>query len=561
MYRFRVEDQVYAIPVHRIRTNSFLSLLVTKVGSMKVEYEKDDDGIIIEISDLTKDDFDHVDNYLNRGVYPPKELLPLFDYLGQSLFNDYEISSLQEIEMRTKMYLPEFKEHSMNTDPYFNLVKIDQELWESLRVARVPDNNLLFQEKIITNQSWDQIQTKLEELKRITAISPNYFIAGGRIFSALFGTESNDIDIFLHSCNAKQAEQLLFEFYLGINKSLDRIKDYSATNVTRTKNTVTFNIATHNTSTDYQFVLRIYQTPSEVLHGFDVDSCCFGFDGTNIWATQRALYAITHGYNTVNFDRLSPSYEYRLIKYGTRGMAVKVPNFTRDNVNTKELQARWDRFLERTTVHDRYGQRSGYGSMVSRYQDIKTTELPPTPVREDKVLYGLDKLLYLEFHCRSYNYNKRTLRTVGKLTEESSDYCPVPYTHGYGTGIEETIEYLIDSADWHSEAATKYLAYLDTRFNNIEKIAIQFSTNNIPVAPSMSFLKVHCNYRNGIEILQVFFNIPERIYRGLEVVRPWTVPQRLEFKITNPGEQMTGTFHRTVLEDHQLWYQGKYYKY
>lgn len=269
MYRFRVEDQVYAIPVHRVRTNSFLSLLVTKVGSMKVEYEKDDDGIIIEISDVTKDDFDHVSNYLVRGIYPPKEVLHLFDYLGISLFEDYEISSLQEIEMRTKMYLPEFKEHSMNTDPYFNLVKIDQELWESLRVARVPDNNLLFQEKIITKQSWDQIQTKLEELKRITAISPNYFIAGGRIFSALFGTESNDIDIFLHSCNAKQAEQLLFEFYLGINKRLDRIKNYNAMNITRTKNTVTFNIITHNTSSDYQFVLRIYQTPSEVLHGFD----------------------------------------------------------------------------------------------------------------------------------------------------------------------------------------------------------------------------------------------------------------------------------------------------
>jgi hypothetical protein len=91
--------------------------------------------------------------------------------------------------------------------------------------------------------------------------------------------------------------------------------------------------------------LRLYKTPSEVVHGtldlnptlwfcncktcFDVDCCGLVLYDSKVWLTERCLYALVNGYNTVSFDRLSPSYEHRLAKYGTRGIAICIPDFNK----------------------------------------------------------------------------------------------------------------------------------------------------------------------------------------------------------------------------------------
>jgi hypothetical protein len=76
----------------------------------------------------------------------------------------------------------------------------------------------------------------------------------------------------------------------------------------------------------FQIIKRIYRSPSEIITGFDVDSCCIltNMDG-EIYTTERGYYAIQKGYNTINFERLSPSYEYRLMKYNKRGFGIWIP--------------------------------------------------------------------------------------------------------------------------------------------------------------------------------------------------------------------------------------------
>lgn len=53
--------------------------------------------------------------------------------------------------------------------------------------------------------------------------------------------------------------------------------------------------------------------------GFDVDSCCVGFDGVKVYALPRAATEIKARANTVDMTRRSYSYEHRLIKYAKRG--------------------------------------------------------------------------------------------------------------------------------------------------------------------------------------------------------------------------------------------------
>ena len=53
-------------------------------------------------------------------------------------------------------------------------------------------------------------------------------------------------------------------------------------------------------STPIQIVLRTYHSPSEVLCGFDIDCCCVGFDGANVWALPRALTALSRSLIVLN---------------------------------------------------------------------------------------------------------------------------------------------------------------------------------------------------------------------------------------------------------------------
>ncbi|RIA83139.1 hypothetical protein C1645_699703 [Glomus cerebriforme] len=82
-----------------------------------------------------------------------------------------------------------------------------------------------------------------------------------------------------------------------------------------------------------QIVLRLYNSPSEILTGFDVDCCSVGYDGENVWALPRAHQAIIKQRNIVDLTRRSPSYEIRLIKYAERGFEIKVPSLERSRID------------------------------------------------------------------------------------------------------------------------------------------------------------------------------------------------------------------------------------
>lgn len=82
-----------------------------------------------------------------------------------------------------------------------------------------------------------------------------------------------------------------------------------------------------------QIVLRLYKSVSEILTGFDVDCSCTAFDGSQVWASPRALASFVTQSNTIDLTRRSPSYENRLAKYSHRGFEVFWPNLDRSRVD------------------------------------------------------------------------------------------------------------------------------------------------------------------------------------------------------------------------------------
>jgi hypothetical protein len=90
-----------------------------------------------------------------------------------------------------------------------------------------------------------------------------------------------------------------------------------------------------------QIVLRLYDSPTEVLVGFDVDCCLCAYDGRNVWLAPRCVSALTTGVNVLNPLHSWPnrcSYELRLAKYASRGFAVSCPGTDRRRVDYSSIQ-------------------------------------------------------------------------------------------------------------------------------------------------------------------------------------------------------------------------------
>ncbi|KAG8896244.1 hypothetical protein FRC01_011931, partial [Tulasnella sp. 417] len=123
-----------------------------------------------------------------------------------------------------------------------------------------------------------------------------------------------------------QAEEKCVEIYNAVRDSVPW--DICAV---RTKNAVS--IHCQYPCRPVQIVLRIYQSPAEILAGFDVDSACVAFDGNRVLAAPRAIMALMKQCNQVSMDRRSPSYEVRLAKYAARGFEIHVPDLRREDLD------------------------------------------------------------------------------------------------------------------------------------------------------------------------------------------------------------------------------------
>ncbi|KAJ5894821.1 hypothetical protein N7495_006512 [Penicillium taxi] len=128
-------------------------------------------------------------------------------------------------------------------------------------------------------------------------------------------TPASDVDLFLYGMTDEQALTKIMEIEDKIRNTIL----YETTTI-RTKNTIT--IASQYPNRHIQIVLRIYQSLSEILTGFDVDVSCVAYDGQQVYASPRAIAAFITQVNQIDLTRRSPSYENRLSKYSHRGFEV-----------------------------------------------------------------------------------------------------------------------------------------------------------------------------------------------------------------------------------------------
>lgn len=87
-----------------------------------------------------------------------------------------------------------------------------------------------------------------------------------------------------------------------------------------------------------QIVLRLYSSPSEIVHGFDLDSCGYILVEDKLYRTLRAKYSTELKMNFFDSQRSSPTYANRLSKYNLRGFDIWLPYLDRISFNEEFFQ-------------------------------------------------------------------------------------------------------------------------------------------------------------------------------------------------------------------------------
>ena len=264
------------------------SPLLSTMKSTTVNVEKEGD---IPILDVDLDNFYQYIQFLKgEQFHMDSDIEELFDYMGHSnkmrYPTDYWKIKLQDNWIRDRFY-----ELELYNDPYYGFMKLP-----TMRDCHIP-------------------------------LLDNMYIAGGyAMYLAGYTDTYKDVDIFFTDKNQ------LIPFLKSIKKN--------ASNYVLRSNTLSFylGIPSAGCHFDCQLIFRLYTSPSEIVHGFDLDCVGILYDRKNLWCTRRAFYSLENKINWFDPSRSSPSYAYRLSKYALRGFNVGLPLFDESKIQDKKVQ-------------------------------------------------------------------------------------------------------------------------------------------------------------------------------------------------------------------------------
>jgi hypothetical protein len=150
-----------------------------------------------------------------------------------------------------------------------------------------------------------------------------------------------DIDLFIYGLTCTEAQQKLMKIFNLLRRKV-MLTAGMDTDVYFVKTPNTLTMGSGSARRDIQIITRLYESKEDILHGFDIDCCCCGFDGNQVLVTPRAAEAIRTKINTVNLSIRGECYEHRLLKYAERGFAIQVPLLERPRLNREHMSFQYE---------------------------------------------------------------------------------------------------------------------------------------------------------------------------------------------------------------------------
>jgi ankyrin repeat protein len=409
------------------------------------------------------------------------------------------------------------------------LTKIEQE------IPTLFDHNISNQ-RVVDQQTFKNNFNIFTENQLSLINWDNIFVAGGAVLGSLFDIpqyqhinnqenaqytrdyyhnkmyKGSDIDLFIYGLNEEDATEKIKEIYKAIQQ-------FNPHNVICFRSVNTITLVSQYPYRHIQIILRLYKSPAEILMGFDVDSCSVGFDGTNAWTTPRGHYSIVKMRNIVDMERRSPSYEYRLYKYGERGFSVEVNNLDVDSIDPEIYKKKIHKIngLGRLLILSKLGNNKKNFEQIQR--DMK---MRPSKKKNNELINIINRVYKGSYNIDSMN-----------LDEDLSDYSTV---------------FLPWGPKWTAEEIANLVVLKDKTLNSPDYDNKKFPTHPCFIGTMDEVIKDCSVDKYDIEKS----NMSQELKKELQ---DKYVYGKLKWKIISPGEQKIGSFHPITDED---WINGIY---
>ena len=319
----------------------------------------------------------------------------------------------------------------------------------------------------------------------------NVVIAGGAIVNIITKSSAklNDVDMFVYGLNKKDATDKIDQVINHIKQKASDMK--YETRVYMNNNVINVYVFDVRKLLQIQIILRLYDSLTKVLMGFDVDCCAVAFNGCNILTTKRGENAIKYRVNVANLQRRSPSYENRLIKYSFRGFDV-VTDFQYETKYNKlffmaQENVGFTRLLEQELINNgqlkniifgntlRFRKTASYTQGGSWYQkdNLEITNVTHTENCITKYNANIDNDL-MKF--REYSVKYINIMENNVMDQLTGSFEPITE--------QEWISVNTENADWLGRSKE----FLDLKYNRYESVT-EFDNVNIS---DMSNLDTKC---------------------------------------------------------------------
>jgi hypothetical protein len=245
---------------------------------------------------------------------------------------DFYKATMLEVDIRRRIA-------KGNKSPFYGVVEITREVCKNTVYTPInPSCSLLFSEidkKTRKYKPGDCVMqyryVECDIVKQILSLG-NVVISGGYALEhvASHKPEANDIDIFVWGLTEKQATEKLHAIGMIVGGH-----PYI------TGNAYTYIDNRFENNLSVQVILRLYNTPSEIVHGFDIQASkvFLAMDKCVIKCYGTPSFITTMKYNAVWVDtereRQSSTYALRMLKYFTKGFSVVLTGYDRKIVRTK----------------------------------------------------------------------------------------------------------------------------------------------------------------------------------------------------------------------------------
>jgi hypothetical protein len=289
-----------------------------------------------------------------------------------------------------------------------------------------------------------------------------------------------------------------------------------------------------------QIIQRLYNSPSEILHGFDLGSSAVGFNGKDVIFTSLSKLSYEYSINVIDTSRRSTTYEKRLYKYFDKSFDIVMPNFNIRNLSNVNSKYNINDVCELPFLTFMYAEIKDNKILTSKLYNTASGGLFNDVSDYQLSDMGVEEML------------KCNLLQLTKNDEFSFDNCDIYFASFTPENVmksrpmiskRQVIDFYDTLKSRICDANTFNIGTIKSYIRNVHEVlnaAIDFGTNNI-------------KFKNILDA-----NIQLEKNRIIDMINKMeSIDFTTFWKISDPGSQLTSSFN-PIIADPNEWY-GDYY--